>query len=105
PKYTQHVEVTFTDPDPDAAQVAVNEVIAAYMKIVEERDNLGSVSKVKILDDTRALSIAKLNDLRKDVQVVTDDLGETALESRYRDKVDELNRYEKLLHELDVEIA
>jgi polysaccharide biosynthesis transport protein len=105
PKFTQHIEVSFEDEDPDAAQVAVNEVIAAFMEIVAERDTDSETSKVRLLESRRTLANSKLQELRTDVQSVTDELGEQALEARYHSTVEYLNSLDTLLHELDVEIA
>lgn len=105
PKSTQHFEIAYLDTDPEAATVGVNEVINAYMRLVEERENDSGLDTLKALEKTKSEINGRLNDMRADVNAVTGDLGEPALEARYAFEIDQLNRLNTLVHDINLEIA
>jgi Mrp family chromosome partitioning ATPase len=105
PKYTEHVEVAYLDEDPEVAMVAVNEVIKAYMTIVDERESRSGSSTLQILENQRSLASNELNRLRGDVLSVTEDLGEQPLAARYDFDIAQLNKLDAAISDLDMEIA
>jgi len=105
PKFTEHVEVAFTDENPEAAETAVDQVINAYMKTVDERDVVSGQSTRKVLENQRALAGSRLSELRADVLNVTEDLGEQSLDARYQFDINERNKLDASIQDLDVEIA
>jgi succinoglycan biosynthesis transport protein ExoP len=105
PKYSEHIEVAFVDPNPEAAAVAVNQVINAYMKLVDERENLGGLSTRTKLENTRTVDAAKLAELRANELAITEDLGEPAIKARYDFYVAERSKLDTVIADLDLDIA
>lgn len=104
PKNTLYVEVAFTDPDPAAATVAVNQVIKAYMKIVDEIERERMRSTVGILEQRRTELNDRLSQIRKDVLAVSGDLGSSWIDMRHTYLISSIQRDDALLHTIDTEI-
>jgi polysaccharide biosynthesis transport protein len=105
PKYTEHVEVTFLDRNPDAAQTAVNEVINAYMKIIGENEDKSGAALRRQLENQRDLVSSRMQELNTNTWSVTENLGDQALEERWKASIAQLNKLDAAISDLDVEIA
>jgi len=102
---TEYIEVAFIDEDPDAAMVAVNQVIIAYMKLVDEHESESDSTTLDKLNSTRDIINSNLGEMRASVAALTEDLGEEAFEARYQAAYGELTKLEGTLQQLDLEIA
>jgi Mrp family chromosome partitioning ATPase/uncharacterized protein involved in exopolysaccharide biosynthesis len=102
---TEYIEVSFTDEDPDAAMVAVNQVIIAYMKLVDQHESDSDTTTLNQLNSTRDVINSQLNEMRASEAALTEDLGMEAFESRYQAAFAEFNKLESTLQQLDLEIA
>lgn len=101
----QSFAVSFVDVNPDAATVAVNQVIKAYMKLVEERDVQSAQQRLSALESKRNVINGRLKDLDKEVLGQSDNLGAGAIEGRYNSKIAEMSHFDETLSQLDIEIA
>jgi polysaccharide biosynthesis transport protein len=105
PRYTQHIEISFVDEDPEAASVAVTQVIEAYMRIVRDQEREGGADKLTRLESTQTADNNKLAELRANSLAITEDLGEEAVNARYDFEVKDADKLRTVLHDLDLEIA
>lgn len=102
---TQTIDVSYTDEDPDVAVAAVNAVLNAYLKVVEEHDAKTSLDKVHALERQRTLDISHLTELRSQVLDATGGLGVEQLNSSYESLVKETTDLEDDVRRLDAQIA
>jgi uncharacterized protein involved in exopolysaccharide biosynthesis len=102
---TQLIDISFTDEDPTVAVTAVNEVIRAYMRIVEERDSETGLTRVHALEKRRTLDNGRLAELRSEMLAATDGLGEEAVESSYSSMLSKVTKYEEQLRDIDMQLV
>ncbi|HUO08933.1 MAG TPA: hypothetical protein VM008_11570 [Phycisphaerae bacterium] len=97
------VTVTFLDPDPRAARIAVGAVIQAYQTIYDEANTGDENRRSQILDDLKTRYMTELARLRNAMQQ-DGDFGPEALDITYQFKVHELNRIESEIQQTRMNI-
>jgi Mrp family chromosome partitioning ATPase/uncharacterized protein involved in exopolysaccharide biosynthesis len=102
---TQMIDVSFTDEDPDLAVTAVNSVLKAYMKVVDEHDAETGLDRIHALDRQKSLAISRLAELRSEVLQETGGLGIDALNASYELLVAETTKLDDEVRRLDSQIA
>jgi uncharacterized protein involved in exopolysaccharide biosynthesis len=100
-----YVEVAFRDEDQQVAMTAVNSVMDAYMKLVNEQEVTGSSGTLRVLENKRTAYNNQLADLRATVQTVTEDLGTDGFAARSRMAMERLSRIEAALVDFDLQAA
>ena len=95
------LEFSFEDEDRDAASVGVDAVIRAFCEIEAERD-AAPRELIEALERQRTVNEAVLREYRTTILQMTDGLGTDALAARAKAAVDEWNRIESALLDLDV---
>jgi len=101
---SQSIQISFSDLDPDAAMIAVNQIIEAYMKLTDERDHGSGLTTRQELEKNRTADINRLNAIKQDELSITGDLGAEALEASYSAKTIDMNRYNAEVADLDMQI-
>ena len=102
---SQLVLVSFTDSSRDATQIAVTNVIDAYMRIYGEQDAHTDNERMRLLEQERS---RHTNELRTNRQLQMDRssyLGYEALSTTYRFKLEQLNEIEKQLNDTRLALA
>ena len=99
------VRVAYTDSDSSAAQVAVQSVIKAYMKIYGERDTRDETQRLRILNDRKTTLANLVRDLQERIHSIAKEYGSDALEETYAFMLQEKHRLESRLAEKQVELA
>ena len=105
PSKALYVQVTFQDENPEVATAAVNAVMAAYMKLVDERESTSGSGRIRVLENKKTTLQNQLSDIRTTIQSVTEDRGADGLRERYQIAADELKSLDAQLSALDLEIA
>ncbi len=99
PPNSQLILVAFTDPNPTAAQVAVKNVIEAYMRIFGERDALIDNERLRVLEQERTRHTSELRTNRQRQMERSNYLGYEALSNQYQFKIEQLNQIQQQLNE------
>ncbi len=94
------VAVFFLDPDPAASRIAVKSVIRAYLNIYDDANTGDENRRADILENLKNKYQADLKRLRDAMQT---DYGPEAPDSTYQFKLQELNRTESELQQLQME--
>ena len=94
------VTVSFLDPDPAASRMAVKSVIEAYQELYDDANNGDQNRSSDILENLRSKYQAELKRLRDAMQT---DYGPEPMDSTYQFKLQELNRTESELQQLQME--
>jgi uncharacterized protein involved in exopolysaccharide biosynthesis/Mrp family chromosome partitioning ATPase len=102
---TQLIDITFTDEDPVVAVTAVNEVIRAYMKVVDQNEQESGLIRIHALERQRTIDNGRLAELRSEVLAATDGLGEEAIEANYANTIAKVTKLEADIKDLDVQVA
>lgn len=105
PSKALYVQVAFQDEDPAVATAAVNAVMTAYMKLVDERESTRGSGTIRVLENKRTTLLNQLNDIRTTIQTLTEDRGADGLRERYKTASDDLAELDDQLKHLELEIA
>lgn len=103
--YTQLVDVSFTDLDPEVATTGANQVMKAYVEVVKDFDREQSRQKMASLEEERDRASQRLQELRQQEFELTDNLGAQAFEAAYTHEIANANHLETQLEQLELEIA
>lgn len=99
------IEVSYTDGNATVAMTGVEQVIRAYEAEVAEREGTSDVSTRRVLETQRTLNANKLQDIRTEILQKSLGLGPEAIEARYQFLVAQVNEFDRLLAEIDVELS
>ncbi len=105
PKGGEMVLVNFTDPDPTAAMIAVASIIQAYQALYGENDIQSIESRIQVLEGLRTRHTAELDGIRKRIDGIGAEFGSNKLEQQYQFKVEELNKLESQLKQVQLNLA
>ncbi len=101
---SQMIPVVFQHSDARATQAAVNSVIDAYMKVVEESATARAAGTIQELTGMRDTALRTLQDLRSRESRTTDGAGDGPLNARYAELGLAIPRKQQEVKDLDVAI-
>ncbi|MEI8195143.1 MAG: hypothetical protein WCI73_04470, partial [Phycisphaerae bacterium] len=101
----QIINVTFTDPDPKVAMVAVNAVIDAYMTVYKENDAASDGSRMQKLEMEQSRYQDQIKSLTSSIRAIDSEYGPEALEKAYQAKLDERISLETQYRSIEVKLA
>jgi len=102
---SEYVAISFTDEDPTAAMVAVNQIVIAYMKLVDEHECESDITTLNRLNSQRDIVNSQLHDVRASADAATDGSGQAGFESELRAAADRLAKTNEALVDLDLQVA
>ncbi|MCY2954753.1 MAG: AAA family ATPase [Planctomycetota bacterium] len=98
------IYVTFTDPDPRATTAAVKSVLEAYRRQYVEKDAAEEANKQNTVENLRRDLSAQLKDKREQIKLIADKYGTKELRSIHEAKLQNVNRLESALAEIDFQL-
>lgn len=101
----QILNVTYTDPDPKAAMVAVNAVIEAYMTVYKENDAASDGSRMQKLEMEQNRYTDDIKRLNLAIRAIDSEYGPEALEKAFQAKLDERISLETRYRDIEVRMA
>ena len=104
-KSDELISVSFADPDPKAAQIAVGAVIDAYMHIFGETDAQSQTNRVQILQSQQQTQKSQLKSLREQILSIANEYGSDALDEAYNFNVQEQQKLDQALTETQLSLA
>jgi len=99
------ISVTFTDPDPLATTAAVKSVMEAYRRLCVEKDAEDEAKKQNTVENLRRDLSAQLKDKREQIKLIADKYGTKELLSIHEAKLQNVNRLDSALAEVNFQLA
>lgn len=105
PRRSELIELRVAHSDPRIAQAAVNAILDSYYEIYGERDSLAVSARQQALD-RRAQKLRSDIQLKRDeIFVESEEYGANMLDRLHEAKLDELDRLNEQLSEIDAALA
>jgi polysaccharide biosynthesis transport protein len=99
------IRIQKIDPDPQAAQVAVQTVINAYRRIYVEQDIKSGERRMEVLRDLQMRQSAEMEALRRRILAIANKHGTENIDALYDNKLKDLAVLESRIKDIEVAIA
>jgi len=101
----QTIDVSFTDVDPRVAEVGVQAVIEAYLRVREELDAQTETTRIRTLQSLLTQLTNQERAISAEIHEIASEFGTDTLELLHRAKIDELHQRQTELRTLELALA
>lgn len=99
------IDVEYVDTNPAVPQVALQAILDAYRKLYAEADSQNSEKRLEVLNELRDRLNGEYQAAKHDVVAAAQDVGTTDLDKRYDFQLQEFNKYDSTLKDLELQLA
>ncbi len=97
--------ISYSDTDPQAAFVATQALLGAYLRLYGEQDVKDDARKLQVLEERRATLTNQLNQLNDQILEIGKEVGSTDLTSMHADSLARLQDIKARLYEHELALA
>lgn len=99
------VQISFNDPDPNAAIIGARSVLESYTKIYGDSDFGADAQRMQLLEDRRTALSNEIKGYADRIQVIASEFGTDELEATHDYKVSLLNKIETELRDAELMVT